>query len=50
MVEFRASSAALAMENCGPNYKAVFAKPKHEDAPTSFSRHSESKSSYMIII
>ncbi|XP_050542986.1 RNA-binding protein 45 isoform X2 [Daktulosphaira vitifoliae] len=40
----KASSAALAIENCGSNYKAVFAKPKHEDAPTNYSRHSESKS------
>lgn len=45
---FRSSSAALAIEECGPNYKAVFAKPKHDDGPSvyssSFSRHVESSS------
>lgn len=47
---FRPSSAALAIEECGPNYKAVFAKPKHDDGqPTyssSYPRHIDSKSKY----
>lgn len=48
------SSAALAIENCGPNYKAVFAKPKHEDGQTayhsSYPRNVDSKSKFKIII
>lgn len=51
---FRSSSAALAIEECGPNYKAVFAKPKHDDGPSvyssSYARHIDSKSNYNIII
>lgn len=47
---FRSSSAALAIEECGPNYKAVFAKPKHDDGPstypTSYPRHVDSKSNF----
>ncbi|XP_025408459.1 RNA-binding protein 45 [Sipha flava] len=50
------SSAALAIEECGPNYKAVFAKPKHDDGPSvypqSYSRHIDSKnptSSYALL-
>ncbi|XP_050419599.1 RNA-binding protein 45 isoform X2 [Adelges cooleyi] len=46
----KASSAALAIEQCGSNYKAVFAKPKHEDGPSAYptqtyNRHSDSKTS-----
>jgi len=50
---FRSSSAALAIEECGPNYKAVFAKPKYDDGPTlhpqSYARHIDSKSNNIII-
>ncbi|CAI6343352.1 unnamed protein product [Macrosiphum euphorbiae] len=52
----KASSAALAIEECGPNYKAVFAKPKHDDGPSvyppSYPRHVDSKnptSSYSLL-
>lgn len=54
MIYFRSSSAALAIEECGPNYKAVFAKPKHDDGPSgyppSYTRHGDSKSNFYIVV
>jgi len=51
---FRSSAAALAIEECGPNYKAVFAKPKHDDGPSayppSYTRHVDSKSNFNTIV